>query len=106
MAKNLRAKIPASDTLVIRDLDSNIMQKFVDEIRASHSTPGEPLKIELAANPREVAEKSVSPVPLPVADIASSSRRGMVRVPSSSFTPFLCCSTGLCIPKSSPRGNI
>ncbi|KAL1860826.1 hypothetical protein Plec18170_001338 [Paecilomyces lecythidis] len=57
MAKNLRTKIPASDTLVIRDIDSNIMKKFVDEVKSSSS---ETLNVELASNAREVAEKSGS----------------------------------------------
>lgn len=56
MAKNLRSKIPAGDTLVIRDIDSDVMKKFVDEVGASSK---ERLNVEVAGNAREVAEKSV-----------------------------------------------
>ncbi|KAJ9355115.1 putative dehydrogenase [Paecilomyces variotii] len=55
MAKNLRSKIPAGDTLVIRDIDSDVMKKFVDEVGASSK---ERLSVEVAGNAREVAEKS------------------------------------------------
>ncbi len=51
MAKNLRAKIPASDTLVVSDRDSQATARFVREIGAG---------IEVASSPRMVAEKSVS----------------------------------------------
>lgn len=69
MAKNLRTKIPASDTLVIRDIDSNIMKKFVDDVKSSSS---ETLNVELASNAREVAEKSVSCTPPLYAGVYSS----------------------------------
>jgi hypothetical protein len=62
MAKNLRAKIPASDTLIVRDINEDAMKRFVAEAQeAARSTgagAGEGL-VEIAENAREVAEKSV-----------------------------------------------
>lgn len=52
MAKNLRAKIPASDTLAIRDVNKDVMQRFVEETKTAGS-------VEIADNAREVAEKAV-----------------------------------------------
>jgi 3-hydroxyisobutyrate/3-hydroxypropionate dehydrogenase len=52
MAKNLRAKLPESDTLTIFDVNATSVEKFAQE-----ATPG---GIVIAKNPREVAEKSVS----------------------------------------------
>jgi hypothetical protein len=63
MAKNLRAKIPASDTLIIRDVNKDAMQRFVEETKTAisdSSAPGNTLRIEIADNAREVAEKAVS----------------------------------------------
>jgi 3-hydroxyisobutyrate dehydrogenase len=66
MAKNLRAKIPASDTLIVRDINEDAMKRFVAEAQeAARSTgagAGEGL-VEIAENAREVAEKSVWFVP-------------------------------------------
>jgi hypothetical protein len=50
MAKNLRAKLPAEDTLIIHDINTNATSQFLKEI---------PDGVRIAANPREVAEKSV-----------------------------------------------
>ena len=50
MAKNLRAKIPASDILVVHDRNGEATAKFVQEVGAG---------IEIATSPRKVAEKSV-----------------------------------------------
>ena len=50
MAKNLRAKIPASDTLVVHDRNGEATAKFVEEVGAG---------IEVASSPRKVAEKAV-----------------------------------------------
>lgn len=50
MAKNLRAKMPKEDTLFIRDRNTEIMAKFVDEVGNG---------VEVANSAREVAEKSV-----------------------------------------------
>lgn len=62
MAKNLRAKIPASDTLVVCDVREDVTRQFVEEIRAEKSSsgaaPGPVRCVEVAANAREVAEKS------------------------------------------------
>lgn len=52
MAKNLRAKIPASDTLIIRDVNEDSTKRFVAEAQEG--------KVEVAENARDVAEKSVS----------------------------------------------
>ncbi|KAI9744983.1 MAG: hypothetical protein M1835_002653 [Candelina submexicana] len=51
MAKNLRAKIPKSDTLVISDLNVDATKRFVDEV-------GNDTHIEIAQCVRAVAEKS------------------------------------------------
>jgi 3-hydroxyisobutyrate dehydrogenase len=51
MAKNLRAKIPKSDTLVICDLNADVTKKFAAEVNG--------LGVEIAASPKELAEKSV-----------------------------------------------
>lgn len=50
MAKNLRAKMPKEDTLFIRDRNTEIMAKFVDEVGNG---------VEVAKSAREVAEKAV-----------------------------------------------
>ena len=52
MAKNLRAKIPASDTLVIHDRNEDATARFVQEVG---NTGG----LEVEASPRKVAEKAV-----------------------------------------------
>jgi hypothetical protein len=62
MAKNLRAKIPASDTLIIRDVNKDAMTRFVEEsqeIARSSGAGAEVGQVEVAENAREVAEKSV-----------------------------------------------
>ncbi|KAJ5756768.1 hypothetical protein N7533_006311 [Penicillium manginii] len=61
MAKNLRAKIPASDTLIIRDVNKDAMTRFVEEsqeIARSSGAGAEVGQVEVAENAREVAEKS------------------------------------------------
>lgn len=50
MAKNLRAKIPAEDTLFIQDVNTATSKKFLDE---------NPQGVRIADNVREVAEKAV-----------------------------------------------
>lgn len=52
MAKNLRAKIPASDLLVIHDKKTEATTRFVEEM-------GMKAGIEVASSARGVAEKSV-----------------------------------------------
>lgn len=51
MAKNLRAKVPAEDTLFIHDVNTAASQKFLEE---------NPTGVRVAENVREVAEKAVS----------------------------------------------
>jgi len=51
MAKNLRQKIPATDTLYIQDVNSTATSNFVQEL-AGHS-------VVVAKSAREVAEKAV-----------------------------------------------
>jgi hypothetical protein len=63
MAKNLRLKIPSSDTLVINDINVEATRRFVDEFRIANPVAGtldEGVGIEIAKSPREVAERSVS----------------------------------------------
>lgn len=60
MAKNLRARIPDSDTLVICDVNKDVTQKFVEEVGVAASATGKSLGVEIAKNSREVADRSVS----------------------------------------------
>ncbi|KAJ6096373.1 Dehydrogenase multihelical [Penicillium sp. IBT 16267x] len=62
MAKNLRAKIPASDTLLVRDVNEAAATRFVTEVReiARNSGAGpDKYRVEIATNAREIAEKSI-----------------------------------------------
>jgi len=62
MAKNLRAKIPTTDTLVVYDRNTDATKRFVEEVGIAASSAGAPEKgtgIEVAPGPREVAERSV-----------------------------------------------
>ena len=64
MAKNLRAKIPASDTLIIYDRNKDATANFINEvgIARENSTSNNEMGlmgIEIASSPRAVAEKSV-----------------------------------------------
>ncbi|CAI7654407.1 uncharacterized protein N7487_001934 [Penicillium crustosum] len=62
MAKNLRAKIPASDTLIVRDVNEDIMKRFVAEAQETAQSNGAGAnegQVEIAQNAREVAEKSI-----------------------------------------------
>ena len=60
MAKNLRANIPASDTLVVHDRNTEATAKFVQEVGAG---------IEVANSPRGLAEKSVGSLILPLSSL-------------------------------------
>lgn len=63
MAKNLRAKIPASDTLVVRDVNQDNAQRFTEEARQEARNAGaaeDEWKVEVAGCARDVADKSVS----------------------------------------------
>lgn len=53
MALNLRRKIPKSFTLVILELNKEVIQRFVEETK-------EMGKVIVAKTPREVAERSVN----------------------------------------------
>ncbi|KAJ5953105.1 Dehydrogenase multihelical [Penicillium vulpinum] len=62
MAKNLRAKIPVSDTLIIRDVNQDTMNRFATEARETTQSNGAGVnegQVELAQSAREVAEKSI-----------------------------------------------
>lgn len=50
MAKNLRAKIPAEDTLFVQDVNTAASKKFLEE---------NPTGVRVADTVREVAEKAV-----------------------------------------------
>lgn len=50
MARNLRAKIPAEDTLFVHDVNTAATKKFLEE---------HPQGVRVADNVREVAEKAV-----------------------------------------------
>ncbi|MCJ1249860.1 hypothetical protein MMC30_007086 [Trapelia coarctata] len=58
MAKNLQSKIPKSDTLYIYDSNTTATSTFVQEVGSTTEGKGGP--VEIAANPREVAEKATT----------------------------------------------
>jgi hypothetical protein len=64
MAKNLRAKIPKSDTLTIFDVNSSSVDKLVKEAA--------PANVKVAKGPREVAENAVCPLPTSSSSMMSS----------------------------------
>ena len=55
MARNLRAKLPAEDTLFIQDVNTAATKKFLEE---------NPQGVRIADNVREVAEKAVRICPM------------------------------------------
>ena len=64
MAKNLRAKIPASDTLIIHDRNKDATSNFIQEVgiakdNATSNNEMGLMGIEVASSPRVVAEKAV-----------------------------------------------
>jgi hypothetical protein len=62
MAKNLRAKIPETDTLIVCDTNPHATKKFAEEVGivvSSTNTPGKGTGIHIAENPKEVAHKAV-----------------------------------------------
>lgn len=62
MAKNLRAKIAESDNLVIYDVNAESTERFAKEVGIAASSVEAPAKgagVEIAVNPRAVAEQSV-----------------------------------------------
>lgn len=54
MAKNLRTKIPASDTMIIHDVNPTILEQF----KAEHEG------VTIAKEVREVSENSVCSTPI------------------------------------------
>jgi hypothetical protein len=54
MAKNLRAKIPETDELLICDTNSAATDSFLKEMDST--------RVKVTQNPRQVAEKSVSEI--------------------------------------------
>ena len=63
MAKNLRAKIPATDTIVIHDVNRDTLKRFVAEAevaRASCRSAERGGRVEVADSPRRIGERSVS----------------------------------------------
>lgn len=67
MAKNLRAKIPATDTLIVRDVNEKAIKSFVAETEEAARSSGAGAnenRVEVAKNAREIAEKSVSMPPM------------------------------------------
>lgn len=62
MAKNLRAKLPESDTLVIFDQNPDVLTKFQTEVGIAATGAGASAKgtgITIAESSRDAAEKSV-----------------------------------------------
>jgi hypothetical protein len=52
MARNLRAKIPVNDEILVYDVNATATQSFLKESQGT--------RVQAAVNPREVAEMSVS----------------------------------------------
>ncbi|KAI9732342.1 MAG: hypothetical protein M1834_001549 [Cirrosporium novae-zelandiae] len=103
MAKNLRAKIPESDSLIIYDTNVNTTDKFVKEAGVTTSNHGVSFKgtrIEIASGCREVAERSdtiitVLPEPSHVKSVFHNILSGELPEKSSTTTErlFIDCST-------------
>ena len=65
MAKNLRAKVPEGDKLVIYDRNEDVTTQFVHEINDIDHDVGSLSRVnntEVAHTARDVVERSVSPV--------------------------------------------
>jgi ornithine cyclodeaminase/alanine dehydrogenase-like protein (mu-crystallin family) len=56
MAKNLQAKLPPSDTLRIYDINTESVNRFASEVKASSGGAA----VQVASNVHEAAENSVS----------------------------------------------
>ena len=72
MAKNLRAKIPASDTLIIHDRNKAATANFMHEVGIARDNPTSNnqmglMGIEVATSPRAVADKAVRNLSLTIA---------------------------------------
>lgn len=88
MAKNLRAKIPVSDTLLIRDVNAETTGRFVaesKELAKRSGAQGDAYRVEVAHNAREIAEKSVS-----WASLKSTESLAANRLSSNTFPSNLC----------------
>ncbi len=62
MAKNLRAKVPETDSMIIFDTNAAATKRFAEEVGIAASGVGAAGKgpgIHIASSPREVAESSV-----------------------------------------------
>lgn len=59
MAKNLQAKLPAEDSLLVFDINSDAVKRFLDETSSSGGA-----KVEVAETVRAAAENSVSNISL------------------------------------------
>jgi hypothetical protein len=55
MAKNLQKNLPATDTLVIQDINADAMNKFLSEVQAQSGGA----VVKIASSVREAAENSV-----------------------------------------------
>lgn len=53
MAKNLREKLPCTDTLIINDVNKDAVSKFAEELSG--------FTVVAADSPREIAERAVCP---------------------------------------------
>ncbi|KAH0547646.1 hypothetical protein FGG08_000135 [Glutinoglossum americanum] len=102
MAKNLRLKIPPSDTLIINDVNVEATRRFVDEFRIANPIAGtldEGIGIEIAKSPREVVERSEATITmLPGTQHVKAVFRGILEsplLPNASSQPriFIDCST-------------
>ena len=76
MAKNLRAKIPASDTLIIHDRNKDATASFINELgiakdNSSSNNEMGLMGIEIASSPRAVAEKAVGYLSLAIVQAIS-----------------------------------
>lgn len=73
MAKNLRAKIPANDTLIIHDRNKEATADFVHEVGIARDNPTSNnemglMGIEIASSPKAVAEKAVRDLSLNIVE--------------------------------------
>ncbi|KAI9799837.1 MAG: hypothetical protein M1825_004398 [Sarcosagium campestre] len=97
MAKNLRAKLPPTDTLFIHDLNTNATQTFAEEVGVA--APGTDTGVHIARNPREVAENADTVITvLPEPSHVKNVMRGILnpRLPpteSGQRRLFIDCST-------------
>ncbi|EEH42057.1 3-hydroxyisobutyrate dehydrogenase [Paracoccidioides lutzii Pb01] len=92
MARNLRSKIPESDTLIICDSNPKVTQQFVQEVASG-------LKVEVAASPQQLARESETiitslPEPRHVKDVFHHILKcGLPKLPQDKERLFVDCST-------------